>query len=128
MVGLLANRGQPLVHGKGERIPSLWAVEDDPSNVTLTVEKKVFFHCTSLPRLPFPLFKCKISFFQEKTFPFTAIEHILHAKWGDAMLHEEVVGRIRAILLDGEIPPGARIPERELCDRLQISRTPLREA
>jgi len=44
------------------------------------------------------------------------------------MLHEEVVGRIRAILLDGEIPPGARIPERDLCDRLQISRTPLREA
>src|SRR5689334_14733301 len=44
------------------------------------------------------------------------------------MLHEEVVGRIRAILLDGEIPPGARIPERELCERLQISRTPLREA
>jgi DNA-binding GntR family transcriptional regulator len=44
------------------------------------------------------------------------------------MLHEEVVGRIRAILLDGEIPPGARIPERDLCERLQISRTPLREA
>ena len=44
------------------------------------------------------------------------------------MLHEEVVGRIRAILLDGEIPPGARIPERDLCDKLQISRTPLREA
>jgi DNA-binding GntR family transcriptional regulator len=44
------------------------------------------------------------------------------------MLHEEVVGRIRTILLDGEIPPGARIPERDLCDRLQISRTPLREA
>jgi DNA-binding GntR family transcriptional regulator len=44
------------------------------------------------------------------------------------MLHEEVVSRIRAMLLDGEIPPGARIPERDLCDRLQISRTPLREA
>ncbi len=44
------------------------------------------------------------------------------------MLHEEVVNRIRAILLDGEIPPGARIPERELCEKLQISRTPLREA
>lgn|SRR5262249_40919099 len=44
------------------------------------------------------------------------------------MLHEEVVSRIRAILLDGEIPPGARIPERDLCERLQISRTPLREA
>src|SRR6185503_14680947 len=46
----------------------------------------------------------------------------------DPMLHEDVVGRIRAILLDGEIPPGARIPERELCERLGISRTPLREA
>lgn len=44
------------------------------------------------------------------------------------MLHEEVVNRIRAILLDGEIPPGARIPERDFCEKLQISRTPLREA
>jgi DNA-binding GntR family transcriptional regulator len=44
------------------------------------------------------------------------------------MLHEEVVGRIRIMLLDGDIPPGARIPERELCDKLEISRTPLREA
>ena len=44
------------------------------------------------------------------------------------MLHEDVVSRLRNILLDGEIPPGARIPERELCARLQISRTPLREA
>jgi DNA-binding GntR family transcriptional regulator len=44
------------------------------------------------------------------------------------MLHEEVVNRIRGILLEGEITPGARIPERELCERLQISRTPLREA
>ena len=44
------------------------------------------------------------------------------------MLHEEVVGRVRAMLLDGEIPPGARIPERDLCEKLQISRTPLREA
>lgn len=44
------------------------------------------------------------------------------------MLHTEVVGGIRAMLLEGEIPPGARIPERELCEKLQISRTPLREA
>jgi DNA-binding GntR family transcriptional regulator len=44
------------------------------------------------------------------------------------MLHEDVVSRLRNILLNGEIPPGARIPERDLCARLQISRTPLREA
>jgi DNA-binding GntR family transcriptional regulator len=54
---------------------------------------------------------------------------ILNAKWARAiMLHTEVVVGIRAMLLEGEIPPGARIPERELCERLQISRTPLREA
>jgi DNA-binding GntR family transcriptional regulator len=44
------------------------------------------------------------------------------------MLHDEVVARLRAILVDGEIAPGARIPERALCAKLKISRTPLREA
>ena len=44
------------------------------------------------------------------------------------MLHEETVAHVRTMLLEGEIPPGARIPERELCERLKISRTPLREA
>jgi DNA-binding GntR family transcriptional regulator len=44
------------------------------------------------------------------------------------MLHEEVVARLREMLLEGEVPPGARIPERDLCTALQISRTPLREA
>ena len=44
------------------------------------------------------------------------------------MLHDEVVARVRHMILDGEIPPGARIPERELCAKLKISRTPLREA
>jgi DNA-binding GntR family transcriptional regulator len=44
------------------------------------------------------------------------------------VLHEEVVARVRTMLLEGEISPGARIPERELCEQLKISRTPLREA
>lgn len=44
------------------------------------------------------------------------------------MLHAEAVAQVRAMLLEGEIPPGARIPERELCEKLRISRTPLREA
>src|SRR5436190_23212782 len=45
-----------------------------------------------------------------------------------AMMHDEVVSRLRHLLIEGEIPPGARIPERELCASLSISRTPLREA
>jgi DNA-binding GntR family transcriptional regulator len=56
----------------------------------------------------------------------------LNSKWaagGDTdMMHDEVVSRLRHILTEGEIPPGARIPERELCASLGISRTPLREA
>lgn len=43
-------------------------------------------------------------------------------------LHEETVGRIRGMILDGELPPGSRIAERALCERFGISRTPLREA
>src|SRR4029079_16615271 len=44
------------------------------------------------------------------------------------MMHDEVVARLRHVLTEGEIPPGARIPERELCASFAISRTPLREA
>jgi DNA-binding GntR family transcriptional regulator len=44
------------------------------------------------------------------------------------MMHDEVVARLRHMLTEGEIPPGSRIPERELCDTMSISRTPLREA
>jgi DNA-binding GntR family transcriptional regulator len=44
------------------------------------------------------------------------------------MLHDEVVSRVRHLLMEGEIPPGARVPERDLCLTLGISRTPLREA
>ena len=43
-------------------------------------------------------------------------------------LHEEVVGRIRGMILAGELLGGQRVPEKRLCDQLAISRTPLREA
>ncbi len=43
-------------------------------------------------------------------------------------LHDETVARLRAMILDGELLPGGRIAERELCERFGISRTPLREA
>lgn len=43
-------------------------------------------------------------------------------------LHDEVVRRLRDLIAEGELMPGARIPERDLCKRFGISRTPLREA
>lgn len=43
-------------------------------------------------------------------------------------LHDEVVERIRALILDGDLEPRARVNELELCERFGISRTPLREA
>ena len=43
-------------------------------------------------------------------------------------LHETVTARLRDLIVAGELPEGSRIVERELCDQLGISRTPLREA
>ena len=43
-------------------------------------------------------------------------------------LHEEAVGRLRELIVQGELPPGERLNERLLCQQLGISRTPLREA
>ena len=43
-------------------------------------------------------------------------------------LHEAVAARLRDMIVEGALEPGARLNERELCERLGISRTPLREA
>jgi DNA-binding GntR family transcriptional regulator len=43
-------------------------------------------------------------------------------------LHDEVAGYLRGMLVEGRIPPGAKLNERELCQLLKVSRTPLREA
>lgn len=43
-------------------------------------------------------------------------------------LHDQLVTRLRSLIVEGELAPGARVPERELCERFQVSRTPLREA
>jgi DNA-binding GntR family transcriptional regulator len=43
-------------------------------------------------------------------------------------LHDEVLGALRDFIVEGNLADGARIPERALCERLGISRTPLREA
>jgi DNA-binding GntR family transcriptional regulator len=43
-------------------------------------------------------------------------------------LHDEVLSKLRAMILRGDMAPGERVQERALCEQLGISRTPLREA
>ncbi len=43
-------------------------------------------------------------------------------------LHEEIAGFLRQMIFDGELEDGIRVPEKALCERFDISRTPLREA
>lgn len=43
-------------------------------------------------------------------------------------LHDQVVGRVRDLIIEGVLTPGMRIHEGQLCAKLGVSRTPLREA
>jgi DNA-binding GntR family transcriptional regulator len=44
------------------------------------------------------------------------------------LLHDELTERLRGLITAGELPPGAKINERQLCERFGVSRTPLRES
>ena len=46
----------------------------------------------------------------------------------ESSLHDEILTRLRDYIVEGNIPDGGRVPERELCAMFGISRTPLREA
>ncbi len=45
-----------------------------------------------------------------------------------AALHDQVAHRLRQMLVENRISPGAKLNERELSEVLHVSRTPLREA
>src|ERR1039457_1435289 len=74
--------------------------------------------------------------------PLAGAGHSLHAKFGRRRstalaqvieisrlaLHDQVAARLRTMLVEGRIAPGAKLLERELCAQLRVSRTPLREA
>jgi DNA-binding GntR family transcriptional regulator len=44
------------------------------------------------------------------------------------VLHEAVTNAVRKMIVEGALPPGTRLNERDLCASLGVSRTPLREA
>ena len=44
-----------------------------------------------------------------------------------ALLHEGLLDSLRTMIDQGDLLPGARVPERMLCQRFSVSRTPLRE-
>ena len=39
-----------------------------------------------------------------------------------------MTARLRDLIVEGHLPEGSRIVEKQLCEKLQVSRTPLREA
>jgi DNA-binding GntR family transcriptional regulator len=43
-------------------------------------------------------------------------------------LHDELTERLRALITRGDLAPGEKVPEKELCKQFGVSRTPLREA
>jgi DNA-binding GntR family transcriptional regulator len=46
----------------------------------------------------------------------------------ESSLHGEILVQLRDYIVEGNIPDGGRVPERQLCAMFGISRTPLREA
>lgn len=47
---------------------------------------------------------------------------------GETTLHEGVASKLRELIFDGVLEGESRVPEKVLCERFGISRTPLREA
>lgn len=43
-------------------------------------------------------------------------------------LHHELVERIRPLIVESHLTPGAKVPEKALCEQFSVSRTPMREA
>ena len=51
-----------------------------------------------------------------------------HSRSPGSTLPEAAAERLRTLIIEGVLAPGARLNERELSERLGVSRTPLREA
>lgn len=43
-------------------------------------------------------------------------------------LHQDLADQVRELIVSCKLQPGTKVPEKELCDMFDVSRTPLREA
>ena len=43
-------------------------------------------------------------------------------------LHDELAERLRDLIIEGDLAPGEKLSEKDLCEQFGVSRTPLREA
>ena len=43
-------------------------------------------------------------------------------------LHDELTSRLRHLIIEGDLPPGEKLSEKDLCAQFDVSRTPLRES
>ena len=59
--------------------------------------------------------------------PHAAPSNVVHVFPPAPSLHEGLLDGVRTLINEGDLLPGARVPERELCARFNVSRTPLRE-
>lgn len=58
----------------------------------------------------------------------TATQPLPADQIGRFSLHEAILNRLRDMIITGELQPGNKINEAQVCARLGVSRTPLREA
>ena len=56
-----------------------------------------------------------------------ASSNVVHAFPPAPSLHEGLLDGVRTLINEGDLLPGARVPERDLCARFKVARTPLRE-
>ncbi len=59
--------------------------------------------------------------------PQAAASNVVHAFPPASSLHEGLLDGLRTLINEGDLLPGSRVPERNLCARFKVSRTPLRE-
>ncbi len=59
--------------------------------------------------------------------PQAADSNVVHAFPPAPSLHAGLLDGLRTLINEGDLLPGTRVPERALCARFKVSRTPLRE-